>query len=123
MSRPIPWKYLLKVQLPIMVAVLAVVGLVGKQPIAGIATTGVLTVMVFLLFMIVLVKFGYDPSKQRERQAAIAAERRRVADEKRAAKAEASGKTTKSSKGRSASGKPKVAPTSRTNAGNKRPGR
>jgi uncharacterized protein YacL len=122
MSRPIPWKYLLKVQLPILLAVMVAIGLFGKQKLSSVAFTALTSTVMFFAVMLVLVKFGYDPSKQKERQRAMAAERRRIADEKRAEKAATSGKPGKNGKG-GGSNKPKVAPTSRTNAGNKRPGR
>jgi hypothetical protein len=123
MSRPIPWKYLLKVQLPILLAVMVAIGLFGKQKLSSVAFTALTSTAMFFAVMLVLVKFGYDPSKQKERQRAMAAERRRIADEKRAEKAATSGKPGKGGKAGAAGSKPKVAPTSRTNAGNKRPGR
>jgi hypothetical protein len=122
MSRPIPWKYLLKVQLPILLAVMVAIGLFGEQKLSSVAFTALTSTVMFFAVMLVLVKFGYDPSKQKERQRAMAAERRRIADEKRAEKAATSGKPGKNGKG-GGPNKPKVAPTSRTNAGNKRPGR
>jgi uncharacterized protein YacL len=118
MSRPVPWKYLLKVQLPILLAIMIAIGVFGKQKASAIAFTALTSTVLFFVVMVVMVKLGYDPSKQKERQMAMAAERRRIADEKRAAKKG----TSPSGKGTSgASLKPKVAPTSRTNAGNKRP--
>jgi hypothetical protein len=126
MSRPIPWKYLLKVQLPILLAVMIAIGLFGKQKLSSVAFTALTSTAMFFGVMLVLVKFGYDPSKQKERQQAMAAERRRIANEKRAEKEATSGKPGKGGKGGkggATSSKPKVAPTSRTNAGNKRPGK
>jgi phosphotransferase system glucose/maltose/N-acetylglucosamine-specific IIC component len=119
MSRPVPWKYLLKVQLPILLAIMIAIGVFGKQKASAIAFTALTSTVLFFAVMLVMVKLGYDPSKQRERQMAMAAERRRIAAERRAAKV---GGDTKGKGKPSASVKPKVAPTSRTNAGNKRPG-
>ena len=39
MSRPVPWKYLLKVQLPILLAIMIAIGVFGKQKASAIAFT------------------------------------------------------------------------------------
>lgn len=123
-NRPIPWNYLLKLLAIYLVISNIAFAFMSKEGWnIGLALSTLIGGAIYVGFSILLVKFGWDPSQSRARQAAAAAERRRIRDEAKAEKLAAKGGGTvnrSKTKGQPPSVKPKVAPTSRTNAGNRK---
>lgn len=117
-KRPVPWKQLLRLvgMFIVLINVFLYFTSKGKYNINVFATT-ILAGLMYLLFTVVLAKFGMDPVTQRQKRAEVAAQRRA------AKQAAAPVKANKSGRGATAlaDSRPKPAPTSRTNAGNRQP--
>jgi hypothetical protein len=114
-SRPIPWKYLLRLLgIYLVVANIAFLALAKGQYSVLTFLSTVVGGGIYLLFSIVLTKFGWDPSLQKQRQLAAAQARR----EARAARSADAPRARRRGRNDAPAAKPKVSPTSRTNAGN-----
>jgi uncharacterized protein YacL len=117
-KRPVPWKQLLRLvgMFVVLINVFLYFTSKGKYNINVFLTT-ILAGAMYLLFTVVLAKFGMDPISQRQKRAEAVAARR-------AAKQAAAPSKENTSGGRRRSvvdTKARPAPTSRTNAGNRQP--
>ncbi len=117
-KRPVPWKQLLRLvgMFVVLINVFLYFTSKGKYTVNVFLTT-ILAGVMYLLFTVVLAKFGMDPVTQRQKRAETAALRRAAKQASAPDKANKSGRNAKAL----ADTRPKPAPTSRTNAGNRQP--
>jgi uncharacterized protein YacL len=115
-KRPVPWKKLLRL-IGLFLVLFNVFLYLSARDNYNIGTFGVslFSALLYMLFAVVLAKFGMDPITQRERRIeAMAAKRAEKAAEKAAGPAGTSkGKKTVTTD------RPRPPATSRTNAGNR----
>jgi hypothetical protein len=117
--RPVPWKQLLRLVGVFVVLINAFLYFTAKGTYnSKVFLTTLIAGGMYLLFTVVLAKFGLDPITQRNRRAETAAARRAAKAAERP-----DGGATQSRGGRKRSvvsaGPPRPKPTSRTNAGNR----
>jgi uncharacterized protein YacL len=114
-KRPVPWKKLLRL-IGLFVVLFNVILYFTAKGTYNLGTFGVtlFSAALYLLFAVVMAKFGMDPITQRERRIeAMAAKRAEKAAEKAAGPGAAKGKKT------AVADRPRPPATSRTNAGNR----
>ncbi len=114
-KRPVPWKKLLRL-IGLFVVLFNVFLYFTAKGKYSLGTFGVslFSAALYLLFAVIMAKFGMDPITQRERRIeAMAAKRAEKAAEKAAAPGASKGKKT------AVADRPRPPATSRTNAGNR----
>jgi uncharacterized protein YacL len=114
-KRPVPWKKLLRL-IGLFVVLFNVFLYFTAKGKYNLGTFGVslFSAALYLLFAVIMAKFGMDPITQRERRMeAMAAKRAEKAAEKAATPGASKGKKT------AVADRPRPPATSRTNAGNR----
>ena len=114
-KRPVPWKKLLRL-IGLFIVLFNVLLYFTAKAKYNVGTFGVslFSAVLYLLFAVIMAKFGMDPITQRERRMeAMAAKRAEKAAEKAAAPGASKGKKT------AVADRPRPPATSRTNAGNR----
>jgi uncharacterized protein YacL len=114
-KRPVPWKKLLRL-IGLFVVLFNVFLYFTAKGKYNVGTFGVslFSAALYLLFAVIMAKFGMDPITQRERRLeAMAAKRAEKAADKAAAPGTSKGKKT------AVADRPRPPATSRTNAGNR----
>ncbi len=114
-KRPVPWKKLLRLigLFVVLFNVLLYFTAKGKYSL-GTFGVSLFSATLYLLFAVIMAKFGMDPISQRERRIeAMAAKRADKAAEKAAGPGVSKGKKT------AVADRPRPPATSRTNAGNR----
>jgi hypothetical protein len=117
--RPVPWKQLLRLVGVFVVLINAFLYFTAKGTYnSKVLLTTLIAGSMYLLFTVVLAKFGLDPITQRNRRAETAAARRAS---KLAEGPSRGARPAKGGRKRTvvADGPPRPKPTSRTNAGNR----